>query len=459
MVTYETVLSWSPEALAEASETIRRAGVAYRRDADSLVTARRATDWAGAAGDTARAASLARETVLDSHGQLADYLSRALDSACDDLAAVQRGLRGLLVEMRDHDYQATSDGSIRDLRQVVIGDESPLGEVDDATTAAWRAGVALQYQWHISSYVAQADDIDAGLAGTLGTARRFAELLARAATGDPSAVKTIKAGVPPTETGSETADGYRLGSPHRPDITFDEDFVYGSESAGPGDYLAAAKWRLMLDGGRVARRDLDDATAAYAHYWDNTGMDFHIDYEEAFAEDSGVRSNVHGELVQNMRAAEEFARSGRTDFSFTGPAHPSQAYPTTENWQKTIGAYHQWSSSDVRVVGDTVHMTVTVHTEDRYNFNRGAADIASAAPDDENGRFTELGWAKPFNTSGSLTREITWKIGDNPDDVLAQLGDPSGLTDWNPGREDRVDSPPARNGDDMNRDTGRARVP
>lgn len=50
--------------------------------------------------------------------------------------------------------------------------------------------------------------------------------------------------------------------------------------------------------------------------------------------------------------------------------------------------------------------------DDRYNFNRGQSDIASAAPDDENGRFTEIGWAKPFDSTGSVTRTVTWTLGD-----------------------------------------------
>ncbi|MCC2317924.1 hypothetical protein [Cellulomonas chengniuliangii] len=97
----------------------------------------------------------------------------------------------------------------------------------------------------------------------------------------------------------------------------------------------------------------------------------------------------------------------------TGGATPTTSYPVTENWQKTIGGYQQWSSADVAVSGGVVTMTVTVHAEDYYNFNRGQADIASNAPDDENGRFTEVGWAKPFPTTGTLTRTVTWPIG-NP---------------------------------------------
>ncbi|MGH3980052.1 MAG: hypothetical protein ACRDRZ_13805 [Pseudonocardiaceae bacterium] len=101
----------------------------------------------------------------------------------------------------------------------------------------------------------------------------------------------------------------------------------------------------------------------------------------------------------------------------TGQASPvhDDYYPQTENWQKAIGGYQVWSHGDVRVDGDTVTMEITVRGEDRYNFNGGQNDIATGAPDDENGRFTEIGWAKPFDTHGSLTRTVTWQLGDVPD--------------------------------------------
>lgn len=36
-------------------------------------------------------------------------------------------------------------------------------------------------------------------------------------------------------------------------------------------------------------------------------------------------------------------------------------------------------------------MNTTVHHIDRYNFNNGMKDVASGAPDNENGRFEQLG--------------------------------------------------------------------
>ena len=39
--------------------------------------------------------------------------------------------------------------------------------------------------------------------------------------------------------------------------------------------------------------------------------------------------------------------------------------------------------------------------EDMYNFNPDHIDIESGTPDNINGRFLELGWAKEFKTYGN----------------------------------------------------------
>lgn len=140
----------------------------------------------------------------------------------------------------------------------------------------------------------------------------------------------------------------------------------------------------------------------------------------------------------------------------TGDAHPGgRHYPVTENWQKTIGGHQTWSSADVKVEGDRVTMKVTVHGEDYYNFNHGQADIASGAKDDENGRFTELGWAKPFKSHGEVTRTVTWTLGDEHHDQ----DDTGDGPQRNPGREDREDERGSGDPDrptrpDNNRETG-----
>jgi hypothetical protein len=83
----------------------------------------------------------------------------------------------------------------------------------------------------------------------------------------------------------------------------------------------------------------------------------------------------------------------------------------SENWQKTIGAHNIWGSAFIEVINGIFTMTITIHEVDRYNFNKGMFDIASGEPDDENGRFAVLGWAKSFITKGELVVTVTWKQG------------------------------------------------
>lgn len=108
--------------------------------------------------------------------------------------------------------------------------------------------------------------------------------------------------------------------------------------------------------------------------------------------------------------------------------------------------------------GSAVTMEVVVHAEDHYNFNRDQSDIATGASDDENGRFTGLGWARPFDSSGAVTRTVTWELGEAAPPQTTESGDPQ----RNPGREDREDERESGDPDrplvpDNNRDTGEPR--
>lgn len=216
-----------------------------------------------------------------------------------------------------------------------------------------------------------------------------------------------------TPAGTVTADGrFRIGPPMQPTYKWDEDFLYGSDVASFEDFMSSEKWKATLAGAGLMRPDLSDATEAYAHYWSNTGDDWFFDYEKAYRDDSGVRADIDQQIASAQKAAEELIGIGNSSFSFTGQPSTTSHYPATENWQKAIGGHQQWSSGNVIVYGGTATMTVTVHADDHYNFNRGQADIASNVPDEENGRFAEIGWAKPFDSSGSVTRTVTWTVGD-----------------------------------------------
>jgi hypothetical protein len=99
--------------------------------------------------------------------------------------------------------------------------------------------------------------------------------------------------------------------------------------------------------------------------------------------------------------------------------------PDTEEAQKAIGSYNLWSSADVVVDGDVIRVRIVVNMRDRWNFNRGADDIATGIADAENGRFAEFGWARGFNTYGHLVREVEWRIGAPTAVTITRLASPS----------------------------------
>jgi hypothetical protein len=53
-------------------------------------------------------------------------------------------------------------------------------------------------------------------------------------------------------------------------------------------------------------------------------------------------------------------------------------------------------------------MVMTVHAEDRYNFNNGAADIATGIPDSANGELEAAGLAHGYMDYSTLQRTVRW---------------------------------------------------
>lgn len=90
-------------------------------------------------------------------------------------------------------------------------------------------------------------------------------------------------------------------------------------------------------------------------------------------------------------------------------------YPATENWQKTLGSHFIWLSGEIKVYAPalasgptTFEAVMTLHAEDRYNFNPDNIDIATGIADKENGRFEQIGWGHQFDHLSTLQRYLRW---------------------------------------------------
>lgn len=211
-----------------------------------------------------------------------------------------------------------------------------------------------------------------------------------------------------------TSGGFSTIEPDRK-ILWDNDFPHGSKAGQETlqDRLNWAKWQAMLDVGRGIK-NIPDAADFYAHFRDNTGTPKTFDYGRAYEEDAGVRNRVDARVNDSLQAANEAVAAGMTKTTLYSPATAEGPYPVTQNWSKTIGGHTNYTTTNVEVSGDTVTATVTVYARDKWNFDRYKQDKHSGTPDEVNGRFEELGWAKSFDTSGSITKTYTWKVGEQP---------------------------------------------
>lgn len=225
----------------------------------------------------------------------------------------------------------------------------------------------------------------------------------------------------------------------RPDIKHDHGFlddgkgnIDASKRRAPTweDYKLLAFWWLKLEGAETLRKDLKNATDAYRHFLENSGGDFTVDYQSFLGSDDAgktVLKSVVEDVVASAIEVDDKKMGGATPPAATehkfsivsegigaGGKDSRYPYPKTENWQKAIGAHFLWIDAAVKVQVDpakgkrTFDVRMHLHMEDMYNFNPGAADIATGTPDAENGRFEVTGLAKEFLSKANVDRTVTF---------------------------------------------------
>jgi hypothetical protein len=177
--------------------------------------------------------------------------------------------------------------------------------------------------------------------------------------------------------------------------------------------------------------ELRDGVLAFKNFLDGNGAPLECDYDKFLRDDPNGRV-VLASAIEDVRVGvldlfdkknPKPASVDRTDtLSVTSDAVPVSSNfrypaPSTENWQKAIGAHLLWLSAEATVQNKAlarvreVRIVLTIHAEDVYNFNPAATDIATGTPDSMNGRLEIVGLAKEFVTTGTANRTITFTVG------------------------------------------------
>jgi len=252
-------------------------------------------------------------------------------------------------------------------------------------------------------------------------------------------------------SGVATVADYKTGPPARPDIHHDNGFLQNPNDANDptpiptipptdADRQALQDWRNKLEWAERLQwlpagphTNIEDGLAAYRHFLDGNGADRNFSYDKFVRDDVAGKTTLQNatrdvqfgaeEIYKQMIAQDPSLKDRPVTFLMTGSAIPvgnsdKFPYPATENWQKAIGGHQIWMSATVTVKpgekpGDPAQFSMreTLHAEDRYNFNPGAADIATGTPDSENGRFERTGLAHQYMNYATLERDVSWMQG------------------------------------------------
>ena len=169
----------------------------------------------------------------------------------------------------------------------------------------------------------------------------------------------------------------------------------------------------------------DNAIPAYRHFLEGNGADRTFDMDDYLTSDPAGQV-VEQSLLEDASTATDFAlndlaTSGdlpvgepvaftiTSDTVTTSETSIFYPYPSTTDWQRTVGGMQVWTTTDVvatRQPDGTVDVSTstTIHGEDRYNFNWNQQAIDNGEPDWLRGRL-ELGdLAHQYTQTGSTDR-------------------------------------------------------
>ncbi len=180
------------------------------------------------------------------------------------------------------------------------------------------------------------------------------------------------------------------------------------------DKMSLLMWNAILIGAKISRPDLEDASEAYEHFLSGKGKTQTVRYGNFLREDAAGRK-IRQSLLEDAKRCIVEIYDGKESFHLRSnpiPVGRDGRYPgpATENWQKTIGAHVIWFEADAHAknIDGLLQFSadLTIHMEDRYNFNPGEEDRASGISDAYNCRFEVTDLAQEYMNTATVFEHL-----------------------------------------------------
>ncbi|SMP35238.1 RHS repeat domain-containing protein [Chryseobacterium profundimaris] len=212
-------------------------------------------------------------------------------------------------------------------------------------------------------------------------------------------------------------NGKQIHFSQAPKFNYDSGFSkFPKQKPSGADRTNYALWTAKAT---MARPLLPNGVAGYMHYLGNTGKDYTFNFAKYLNEDKSGKTLLTNitNLAKN-NSEKVLTQPGSISYysqGFSAGNSLEFPYPESEDCQKAIGAFNFYYKADLSVKsvksGLKYTLNLTIYAEDKYNFNPGQKDIATDTPDDVNGRFEVIGWAKEFMQRGAAKiKKIEWIV-------------------------------------------------
>lgn len=157
-----------------------------------------------------------------------------------------------------------------------------------------------------------------------------------------------------------------------------------------------------------AEKSYPDGAAFYRYFLSSKNIGIYLyDYTKAYKEDLFIKSAVN-KIIKQLKKYAKILKEHNDEW-YTISTSLVLVKTISINWMLALGGH--WIGAVADVIYNSKQRKYTMEywiiAIDRYNFDKNKSFFG--IPDEWNGRFVELGWAKFFTSIGIMGGTKTWR--------------------------------------------------